>query len=175
MPDLGSQARLQLQYLAFRLLCRPALYWRVHSLRSLFHTLGAIGAVEGNYNPLCYSRVAEDYSLRMAGPLKASLGRKLARLSVSAEHSRKTAALYRSGINSPYLKHPVCPDYGGIVFARYPLLAHERQVLLKKARRANVELADWYSTPVHPLSRRDWHLVRYQAHRVPMLRHDAVR
>ena len=40
-------------------------------------------------------------------------------------------------------------------------------MLLEQARKAEVELADWYSTPIHPLTGKDLELVRYEAGSCP--------
>ena len=44
----------------------------------------------------------------------------------------------------------------------YPLIAKTKSTLLEQASKANVELADWYSSPIHPLSSKDLHIVFYE-------------
>ncbi len=158
-PRRGRQARLQLQYLAHRLLYRPWLFWPV---RSLWHVLSALGAAESNYNSILKSQAAEDFSLRMGKSLQRRLNSKLARVQAITERSREIAAAYSTQIRSPFVQHPVCPPESNTVFARYPLIARNKPALLAKARECRVELSDWYSTPVHPLASRDLHLVHYQ-------------
>ena len=160
LPPTGNQIKLQLQYLAHRILYRPVLYWPV---RWLFHTLGALGAAESNYNPIQGGQVAEDFSMRMIPPLQQRLARKLGELDAITAHSRQTVARYRREIRSNGVSHPVVPSKGDAVFARYPLIVRDKPALLAAARRANVELAEWYTTPVHPLSGNELSLVHYEA------------
>jgi len=163
-PGAASQARIQLQYYAFRLLFRPSLYWPV---RSLFHWLGSIGVAESNYNPIQEGSAAEDFSLKMPGPLQERLARQLQRLEAQTHHSRWVASEYRSRIQSAVVAHSVLPADSDTVFARYPLVTQEKAALLAAARRANVELSEWYATPVHPIEDRDWSLIHYVAGSCP--------
>ncbi len=164
LPASANQFRLQLQYLAHRVLYRPSLYWPV---RWLYHTLGALGAAESNYNPIQADAVAQDFSLKMAEPLQKRLASKLCQLEAQTQHSRWAASEYRTRIHSIAVSHPMLPDDGETVFARYPLIAQDKTALLAAARKANVELAEWYSTPIHPISSQDWPLIHYQADSCP--------
>jgi perosamine synthetase len=163
-PGMGTQAKLQMQYVAYRLFYRPWLFW---PLRSLYHVLGSLGATETNYNPLSPGQVAKDFSLRMPKPLQQRLERKIADLDALIQQSRKISADYKALIESPSVKHLVCPKGSDTVFARYPLVAHDKPALLAKARKVSIELADWYSTPIYPLSSKDWQIVHYEAGTCP--------
>ncbi len=158
-PGFLIQFKITLQYHAFRVLYRPAFYWPV---RSLFHKLGSLGLAESNYNPVGQDRIAEDFSLRMARPLRKRLQRKLREIDAVTHHSKWVAKQYRSEIQSPVVKHPILPEKSDVVFARYPLLTDKKEELLKAAHKANVELAEWYATPVHPLKEKELDLVHYQ-------------
>ena len=157
-PGVLNQSRIQLQYLAFRLLFKPSLYWRI---RGLFRWLGSIGVAESNYNPIDEDSVAEDFSLRMPKSLQRRLARKLTILDRQTAHSRWAANEYWTRIQSEVVAHPVLPDDSSTVFARYPLVTQHKEGLLRKARQVNVELADWYNTPIHPLSKEELPSVRY--------------
>ncbi len=158
-PSTVKLMRIQLQYFGFKILYRPSLYWRV---RDMFHMLGSIGAAESNYNPVQENQMAEDFCLKMPKPLQKRLLTKLKELNAITQHSRYVAAEYSAGINSSGISHPVQPADSETVFARYPLIAQDKAALLVKARKAYVELADWYSTPVHPLEKADWSKVYYE-------------
>lgn len=164
LPPAGNQIKLQLQYLAHCILYRPVLYWPV---RWLFHTLGSLGAAEGNYNPIQGGRVAEDFSMRMIPPLQQRLERKLAELNTITAHGRQTVTRYQREIRSNTVSHPTLSSKGDAVFARYPLIVKGKSTLLTAARRANVELAEWYTTPVHPLLGNELSLVHYEVGSCP--------
>jgi perosamine synthetase len=163
-PPSGNRLRLQLQYWAHGILYRPVLFWPV---RSLYHKLGALGAAESNYNPVAEGNVAKDFSLRMAAELQLRLERKLTRLDRVTAHSREVTKRYKDGIHHAAIRHPALGAGVDAVFARYPLRVHDKPGVLKAARKANVELAEWYATPIHPLQPKDWRLVHYLAGSCP--------
>lgn len=158
-PGIKRLARIQLQYYAFGLLYRPRLYWPV---RTLFHRLGSLGMAESNYNPVGEGNIAEDFNLRMALPLQRRLADNLAKLDAQTRHSHWAANEYRTRIQSKAVTHPTPPKNSDTVFARYPLRARNKAELLVAARKANVELSEWYATPVHPLEGQDLRLVYYE-------------
>lgn len=157
-PGFKRTLRIQLQYHAFRLLYRPSLYWPV---RTLFHTLGNLGLAESNYNPVNTNGIAEDFRLRMAPVLQKRLHKKLQRLKSLNQHSQKISAYYQEHIQTGAVVHPPVPADAHVIFARYPLITHDKRKLLLEAQKANVEMADWYATPVHPLSGESLSLVHY--------------
>ena len=163
-PSTVKLMRIQLQYFGFKILYRPSLYWLV---RDMFHMLGSIGAAESNYNPVQENQVAEDFYLKMSNLLRRRMSRKLSNLDVLTRHSRWVSNEYESRIKSNVVVHPGISGDCKAVFARYPLLANDKGMLLKQARKAKVELADWYSTPIHPLIGKDLELVRYEAGSCP--------
>ncbi len=159
-PSFFKVLRIQLQYIGFKVLYRPRLFWLI---RNLFRALGSIGIAEKNYNSVVENQMAEDFRLRMPKSLQNRLKRKLEKLEQLAKHSRWISETYQSEINSEMATHPdILPDCD-VVFARYPLLAIDKEDLLNRARGFKVELADWYSTPVHPLAGDDLKLVHYKA------------
>jgi len=158
-PGFLSQVRIELQYRAFTLLYRPVFYW---STRSLFHWLGSLGLVVGNYNPAGEKDVADDFCLKMMPKVKRRLVKKLQYLSSQSLHSLSVTDQYSRRIRSDEVTRPTLPDGCNTIFARYPLLVKDKKQLLSRAREARVEIADWYGTPVHNLKGKDLGLVHYQ-------------
>jgi len=163
-PSTLKMLRIQLQYFGFKILYRPSLYWPV---RNMFHMLGSIGAAESNYNPVQENKVAEDFCLRMPKPLRKRMERKSRNLDMLSRHSRWASNIYKSGIKSGKVEHPEISSDCEVVFSRYPLLANDKYMLLEQARKAKVELANWYSTPIHPLTGKNLELVQYEAGSCP--------
>jgi len=157
-PSLLSQLRLEVQYFAFQLLFRPSLFWRV---RSLYHLMSSLGVAESSYNPI--GEVAEDFALKMPERTQRRMRRRLSKLDSIANHSNWVVDQYKQSIQAVGVSHPILPPDSHTVFVRYPLRVKDKKRVLDKARRANVELADWYATPVHPLSMPDWHQVNYES------------
>jgi dTDP-4-amino-4,6-dideoxygalactose transaminase len=157
MPPVGNQLRLQLQYLIHSILYRPILFW---PLRQLYHFLGSIGAAESNYNPVQEGNMADDFTFRMSLPLQKRLEKKLKALESISEHSCALSACYKE-INNPSVIIPKAPTDSKNVFARFPLLVENKPEVLKKAKRKNVELAEWYATPIHPLKGKELESIYY--------------
>ena len=159
-PSMLRRLKLELQYRAFGLLYWPRLFWPV---RTMFHTLSKLGAAEGNFNPVtAEGEVAEDFSLRMAPHLRRRLLRKLRQVDEHARHSQLLTAQYRSQIATPTVRHPEPSPGSETVYARYPLRVQDKPGMLVRARQRNVEMAEWYRTPVHPVSPEQLHLVDYE-------------
>lgn len=158
-PSTLKLLRIQLQYFGFKLLYRPSLYWLI---RDIFHMVGSMGAAESNYNPVQENQVAEDFCLKMPKPLQRRIARKLCNLDELTRYSRWVSNEYELKIKSNQVRHPkIAPDCE-VVFVRYPLLVNDKGMLLEQARKAKVELANWYSSPIHPLTGKDLDLVRYE-------------
>jgi perosamine synthetase len=150
--------KLQVQYAGWNALYRPSRYWQV---KRLFHRLSAAGAAEGNYNAT--GEVAGDFGWRMAGPIHARLVQKLKQAAHVAEHAKWAAGFYDGQIHSEAVTPVFVPEGAEPVYARYPLFVDNKAALLERAEEAGVEVADWYTTPVHPLERADWAAVGYRA------------
>jgi dTDP-4-amino-4,6-dideoxygalactose transaminase len=163
-PSNVKLLRIQLQYLAFKVLYRPSLYWPV---RNMFHLLGYIGAAESNYNPVNKNQIADDFFLKMPKSLKRRMTRKFSEIAAITEHSRWVSNQYQTKINSAQIYHPEPPPDSDTVFARYPLLVNDKKMILENARKAKVELAEWYTTPVHPLTDNELSLVGYHQNSCP--------
>jgi perosamine synthetase len=159
-PDFVTVSKIQAQYLAFKLLYRPSRYWLI---RSLFRQFAALGILEGNYHPIQGEQgVIKDFSLKMASPVQKRIDRKIPYHHTVSEHARWVAREYQAGIRSPWVEPVHINQESEVVYARYPWLTAYKSRLLAKAREANVELSDWYATPVHPLSNQDLLLVGYE-------------
>jgi len=148
-PSLAGQAQLAAMFIAHRVAYRPSTYWTV---RSLFRALSATGLIRGNYNKVADERgPAADFSKRMGRLQVGILERALRRLDANTAHRQRVANAYRSGIHRPGTTHLPIPPHVNAVFGRYPLIVEEKTSLIEGAKRAKVELADFYATPVHPL------------------------
>lgn len=155
-PGWKTTLKIQIQFQAFMRLYRPEKYWQV---RRTFQRLSKSGAAQGNYNPT--GEVAADFGLRMAPPLRARLKRKLQDAHAVAQHSRDIAAQYESGVSAVF-KRVFVPEGAVPVYARFPLLTDSKPALLEAAEEASVEIADWYKTPIHPLSAEESSSVHYE-------------
>jgi len=146
-PSTLKTIQIQLQYFMFKLLYRPRFYWPI---RSFFRLLSARGIAEGNYNAVRKGVVSNDFELKMPSYLAARLKRKILLLPKISSYSKKSSNAYKDGIKGVNIVHPKLPVNAEVVFARYPLRVKNKEQLLLLAQQNNIEMADWYSTPVHP-------------------------
>lgn len=159
MPPLVRGAKLWVQLIAHRILYRPSWYWPV---RRAFKLLSRVGAAEGNYNAVEGVAVAPDFNWKMVSHVERRLVRMLGELDAVTAYADRVSERYRAEIRNPRVNHPTLRAGTRAVYVRYPLRVTDKPALLVRAKEANVELADWYSTPVHPLGRPELATVGYQ-------------
>jgi dTDP-4-amino-4,6-dideoxygalactose transaminase len=157
-PSVLRRVRMEVQYLAFALLYRPSSYW---FLKSIFQKLSNAGAAESNFSDIDFSTPSRDFNLRIC----PSVGRRIRRgsrkvQSISA-HSRQVVSAYRSMQLRAGVSRVSDDGPSGSVLARYPLWVCNKTELLEQAKQHRVEVADWYKTPVHPLSADQLPLANY--------------
>jgi dTDP-4-amino-4,6-dideoxygalactose transaminase len=62
-PSGVTEMKIEAQYLAFNILFRPSMYWKV---RSIFRALSNLGIVEGNYHPLnTGGEISSEFNLKL--------------------------------------------------------------------------------------------------------------
>ena len=165
LPSRFSQLRLMLQYIIHNILYSPSRYWFG---RSLYHKMISLGIAKGNYNPIQEGNSkSQDYSLKMSNYHKKLLERKIKKIENLTSHSKWVTSQYQTRIKSNIVRHLKVSDDCKVIFAHYPLIARNKQELLEKARKANIEIADWYSTPVHPIKSTQWSLIYYKKDSCP--------
>ena len=93
--------------------------------------------------------------LKGFSPLQATLGlAELERLPARIAHRRRIARLYDERLAT--LGFPVAapPDDDGHGHLKYPLRVRRREALLAEAQRRELELGDWFLSPIHPIRSR---------------------
>lgn len=148
-PSVFGQAQLAAMLVAHRVAYRPSTYWTV---RSIFRAVSKLGLIRGNYNKIGDEQgPATDFSTRMGRTQITILERALRRLDENTAHRRKVATAYRTRIDRVGVEHIPVAQNADPVYGRYPLIVEDRDAIIEGAKRAKVELADFYATPVHPL------------------------
>lgn len=150
VPSLTTQVKIELQYAVHSMTYRPSTFW---ILKKLFHRLSHLGIAKGSFNPIPQNgKTADDFQLRMPPRLHKRLRRQINAIDKHAEHSRRLVEQYQGRIRSAGILHPEPPELSETVYVRYPIRVAEKETVLRHARKMNIELADWYRTPVHPLT-----------------------
>jgi len=146
-PGSVDVFRIEVQFLLFKILYRPEFYFK---LKKLFHIAGNLGLAISNHkkpgidepmdemywtiSPLVRRRIEKmdlcDFDTNLRIRVKNFLNM------IRSENSISSTAL---SLDSDYLM-------------RLPVHVKNKDLVLVQARLSNFELADWYSTPVHPYS-----------------------
>lgn len=157
--------RVAIQYLAFNLLYRPANYWR---LKDLFGRLSKLKVAEGNYNPIDAAQPSEDFSMRMLTSVSNRLDQKLKSLDAITASATANAQSVARTLQDAGLQ-PVFANRGDTaVLVRLPVAVSDKPRFLALAREHGVEVAEWYSTPVHPLHGAEQSTVNYEPGSCPV-------
>jgi len=160
LPSWINQLQLRLQYNVYNLLYSPSRYWFG---RYLFHKMTSLGIAKGNYNPIQEGEhKLQDYYLRMSDYHKKLLDKQINKIERLINHSKWVTSQYQTQIKSTTVSHLKIYDKCNIIFAHYPLITNNKQRFLEKAQESNIEIAEWYSTPIHPIKSNKWTLINYK-------------
>jgi perosamine synthetase len=134
----------------YRAWYRPAWYW---SAQGLYRWAGSRGLVQGSSSAaeLAAAEMPPDYRERFGALRSRSLAAALDGLPALLAHRRRIQALYAARLagGAAWLPPGDRPDECGAAL-RFPLLVENRPELLQRARRARIELGDWFQAPLHP-------------------------
>lgn len=148
-PPLATQAQVLVMYAAHRIAYRPATFWQV---RALFRRVSGLGLIPGSYNKVETDLApAEDFRRSLGNLQRRLLPGAIARLASDIPHRRWVAAQYRTRLTAPGLEHLAHDADADPVYGRYPMLANNKDDILRRAPEFRVEVASWYATAVHPL------------------------
>jgi len=157
-PPMARRLRIELEYLGYRVMFRPALYWVAKRLKG---ALGKLGVVESSYNGHYGEGASSDFQFRMSPSCRLRLESAVGNIQGVADNSDWISRQYRDRIRCQYVTHPWIHPGSNVVFGRYPLTSPHKDTIMRLASRAMVEVAGWYSSPVHPLIPHQWKSVGY--------------
>jgi dTDP-4-amino-4,6-dideoxygalactose transaminase len=159
-PPLKDVLTIHLQYVVHATLQRPAFFW---TIREMYHALSKCGLLIGTFRREEFSGAFnEEYQCRMAPSLRARLTGKLRKAAAGILHRKWLGARYEEGLRQLSLELPQSPAGTETTYLRYPLLVRDKPRVLCEARKWRVELGDWFTSPVHPLTDHQWKSVGYE-------------
>jgi perosamine synthetase len=166
LPRPISTVRLHVQHYMYKLSNHPRLFWL---LRDVYRYLSSRSLLIATYTDDTFqNRLGAEFSTRMAPSVQARLRRRLAAQHATVSRHRCLAAQYEAGLRE--LEIPGLtknPDADPVLIC-YPIVVDNKAELLQAARRARVELGDWFSSPVHPLSLSDCRKAGYEPGTCPV-------
>ncbi len=147
-PPLGRQLRLELSRWLHAVLYSPRRYWR---LKSALDLLRAVRLAERNVD-VNVEEFVSDFSYKMGKVQRHVLRHILAKAADDAEKYRRTQRRWLEALNETGV-HPIGLDaLETNVYARIPIAVYDKKGVIEEFRKAKLEIASWYDTPVHPLN-----------------------
>jgi dTDP-4-amino-4,6-dideoxygalactose transaminase len=131
-------------------------------LKSWYVFLREKGIVKGSFSNTVSFPSCENY-VRNAGMSMAKAGitqlKKWHQNQEARKNNKKTIEEMLSRAHLPLW--PISP-HADITMPRYPILVSEKDKILEKAKKAKVDIAGWYNSPVHPFMGSELQNVDYQ-------------
>ena len=150
-PPVVEQALLRTMVWARELVEAPR---ALATGRTVYRALGRLGVVPGSSSSgeLDGPLMPPGFLTRMS-PVQAALGAdRLASLREAVLRRRATAERYSTWLASHGCTPAYQPPCSTHAFLRYPLRVRERDAFLDDARRARLDLGDWFRSVLHPVS-----------------------
>lgn len=145
-PPLPARFRLRLQYGIYQNYYSPRIYWQAQSMLQNFGRFGLF--VSSSSDSELAGEMPVDHAWRMPEAQQKAGLKKLAGFSQALEHRRQVTAQYDQALRAS--GWPIPPRLEGTSILRYPVLVGNKEELLEKARRGQIELGSWFETPLHP-------------------------
>jgi perosamine synthetase len=153
-PGFLQSASLGILSSLYRSWYRPSWYW---TAQGIYRWAGRRGLIRGSstVEELSSGTMPEDYRQRFGTLRAGSLKIALQQLPSLLLHRRNIHAIYRGKLKRFETWRPPEPQPGEMHAAlRYPVLVENRAELLSKARKARIELGDWFNAALHPAGSR---------------------
>jgi perosamine synthetase len=159
-PEAMETAKLHAQYFAHLVTQHPRLFWRV---RDMYRFLSRKGITVATWtSDSLEGTLGSDYQKRLAPSLKTRLNASVRTGEAVVCRHKRIASLYEDGLGEMGLSRLRKDFQSEPVLICYPLQVANKGRLLEEARRSHVEIGDWFRSPVHPLTERDWGVVGYR-------------
>lgn len=150
-PSLKEQLILKMLYWIRPIMQHPLFYWPMLKLYRLLSAANIIvGSSQGD--ELEGTAMPSDF-LKQLSAIQAKKGvQELAKLNEVNVHRKWVAAQYTQFLKSIGVKTPYEPTYAEHTYVKYPLLVNSRALFCEKAAQQNIELGEWFVSPIHPIT-----------------------
>lgn len=162
-PSFLERVQLSVLLSVRSIMKAPAVYWPMIKLyRFLSKNNLVVGSSQGNEldNPI----LPDDFLKQMANvQLKKGIS-ELMKLNQYVSHRVKVAAQYDEALRKLGFKINTHKDHS---YLKYPLLVKNRKLFFELAAKKNIELGDWFISPIHPITEQ-FHLWQYDFGKFPI-------
>ena len=122
--------------------------------RSAYRAMSRLGVVPASSEraELAGSAMPDGFLTKLSA-WQANLGsQRIGRLDRDVERRREIAGVYSRWLGERGRAVPIEPAWAMHSFLRYPIRVADRPTFFSAARRAGVDLGDWFVSPLHPLT-----------------------
>lgn len=162
-PSFLERVQLSVLLSVRSIMKAPAVYWPMIKLyRFLSKNNLVVGSSQGNEldNPI----LPDDFLKQMANvQLKKGIS-ELMKLNQYVSHRVKVAAQYDEALRKLGFKINTHKYHS---YLKYPLLVKNRKLFFELAAKKNIELGDWFISPIHPITEQ-FHLWQYDYGKFPI-------
>ena len=162
-PSFLERVQLSVLLSVRSIMKAPAVFWPMIKLyRFLSKNNLVVGSSQGNEldNPI----LPDDFLKQMSNvQLKKGIS-ELMKLNQYVSHRVKVAAQYDEALRKLGIKINSNSDNA---YLKYPLLVKDRKLFFELAAKKNIELGDWFISPIHPITEQ-FHLWQYDYGKFPI-------
>lgn len=162
-PSFLERVQLSVLLSVRSIMKAPAVYWPMIKLyRFLSKNNLVVGSSQGN--ELDKPILPDDFLKQIANvQLKKGIF-ELMKLNQYVSHRVKVAAQYDEALRKLGIKINSNSDNA---YLKYPLLVKDRKLFFELAAKKNIELGDWFISPIHPITEQ-FHLWQYDYGKFPI-------
>jgi dTDP-4-amino-4,6-dideoxygalactose transaminase len=149
-PSMSERWMLRSLLFARDALLTPKSYW---FLANSYRTLSRLNLVVGSSQgaEMKAPLMPADF-IKGISEVQAERGaREILRVDEYNRHRKKIAGQYHLLLRELGVRPVFEPVYAVHTFLKYPLLVKDRGTFLENARKAGIELGDWFLSPLHPI------------------------
>jgi len=147
-PGLMESLVINFQYLAYIISYHPRLFWLI---QGLYRKLGNLGLAIGSSSAMELScEEPGDYMKAMGRIQVRQLEKLLAGIDKVIGQRRNHRVLIDNLLVAEGFRALDLPDEYDPVILRYPVQIKNKDMVLTEARRQQVQLGDWFLSPIHP-------------------------
>lgn len=162
-PSFLERVQLSVLLSVRSIMKAPAVYWPMIKLyRFLSKNNLVVGSSQGNEldNPI----LPDDFLKQMSNVQFKKGISELMKLNQYVSHRVKVAAQYDEALRKLGIKINSNSDNA---YLKYPLLVKDRKLFFELAAKKNIELGDWFISPIHPITEQ-FHLWQYDYGKFPI-------
>jgi perosamine synthetase len=158
-PPAKSSFVNAVQYLMHSLFYGPRRFWMV---RRAYRIFSRAGVAVPSFNPIGPdSPLSAEFGWQMCGFTRRRLGRARSKATALLPERKQQADRYASGIKATAARFVSSPSGAQTIYSRFPVFVSNKAEFLSAAYAANLEVAAFFSTVVHPLSGKELDYVGY--------------